>query len=347
MKNRFQRDNNFSISTVVRQKFMNAIQSEVMMKVIDFTREHVGEAAALAIADYEEERRHVLALPPINSVPDLSGFADNGLGVAAFDGNKMVGFLCCYKPFSNAYDISGVCGVFSPMGGNAAVSENRAKIYAAMYQAAGEKWIRAGAASHAVTLYAHDKEAQEQFFRYGFGLRCLDAIRPMELIERFPCEEYDFMELSQEEYMLVYPLHTLLNVYQRASPYFMNRKSDTPESFEKSHIRRNSRFFAAKHKGELCAYLKISGNGETFITESDKYRHIAGAFCLHQHRGKGVYQNLINTAITTLKSEGFIHLGVDYESFNPSGSGFWAKCFSEYTHGVVRRIDENMLVNSI
>ncbi len=69
------------------------------------------------------------------------------------------------------------------MGANAAVSKNRPQIYAAMYQAAGEKWIKTGAVSHAICLYAHDEELQQQFFRYGFGLRCLDAIRPMELID--------------------------------------------------------------------------------------------------------------------------------------------------------------------
>ena len=40
-----------------------------------------------------------------------------------------------------------VKGIFSPMGANGAVPENRARIYAAMYQAAGEKWVKAGAVS--------------------------------------------------------------------------------------------------------------------------------------------------------------------------------------------------------
>ncbi len=62
------------------------------------------------------------------------------------------------------------------MGANAAISENRPKIYAAMYQAAGEKWVKAGAVSHAICLYAHDEELQQQFFRYGFGLRCIAII---------------------------------------------------------------------------------------------------------------------------------------------------------------------------
>jgi len=33
-------------------------------------------------------------------------------------------------------------------------------------------------------------------------------------------------------------------------------------------------------------------------------------------------------------------LGVDFESFNPTASNFWLKYFTEYTHSVVRRIDD-------
>ncbi len=73
-----------------------------------------------------------------------------------------------------------------------------------MYQAAaGAKWVKAGAVSHAICLHAHNEELQRQFFLYGFGLRCLDAIRPMELIDCEPCENYDFIELSKAEFYYV------------------------------------------------------------------------------------------------------------------------------------------------
>lgn len=312
------------------------------MIISDFTHIHAEEAVALSIASYEEARDKIPVLPKTAVFPDLTSFADNGLGVAAFENGMMIGFLCCYKPFDNAFGSTRVKGVFSPMGGNAAIAGNRAKIYAAMYQAAGDKWVRVGAVSHAVSLYAYDREALEQFFRYGFGLRCIDAIRPMELIDCAQCGEYEFSELPQTEYMSVYPLHTMLNLHQRTSPYFMNRGPDTPESFKNSYIKRKSRFFAAKYNGELCAYLKILSTGETFITNHEKYRHIGGAFCLPEHRGRGVYQNLLNFSIAVLKNEAFAFLGVDFESINPTGYGFWTKYFTAYTYGLARRIDEKI-----
>lgn len=312
------------------------------MKIIDFEKQHIEEAKSIVLANYEEEQRLVTGLPMISDVPDLNGFAESGLGVAAFDGGNLIGFLGCYLPFDNAFGSTDVKGIFSPMGANAALSTNRSKIYAAMYQAAGAKWVKAGAVSHAICLYAHDKGLQRQFYCYGFGLRCVDAIRPMELIDCKPCADYDFSELPKDEYQFVYPLDLALNRHYHKSPFFMNRKPETREEFIVSSEQEGVRYFAAKQNGKLCAFLKISASGETFAATGNTYRHINGAYCLPEHRGKDAYQNLLNFTISKLKTEGYTQLGVDFESFNPTARGFWLKYFTAYTHGVVRRIDERI-----
>ena len=255
-------------------------------------------------------------------IPDLNVFAENGLGVVAFENGKMIGFLCCCEPFDNAFRATDVRGIFSPMGAHAAVSENRSKIYAAMYQAAAEKWVKVGAVSHAICLYAHDEEIQWHFFRYGFGLRCLDAVRPMELIDCEPCIGYDFVELSKDECRSAYPLYLALYRHYRESPFFMNRNQETQVEFTVSAMQDEGRYFVAKQNGNLCAFLKIAATGETFVATGNTYRHIRGAYCLPEHRGKGLYQNLLNFTISTLKREGYTRLGVDFESFNPTGRGF-------------------------
>lgn len=313
------------------------------MEIKDFERQHIEEAKAIALACYCEEQLAAKALPTVSDIPDLSNFAENGLGIAAFDGGDMVGFLTCSTPFDNAFGSTDVKGIFSLMGAHAAVSKNRSKIYAAMYQAAGAKWVRAGAVSHAICLYAHDEELQRQFYRYGFGLRCMDAIRPMELIDCKPCAGYDFSELSKDDYHLVHPLDMVLNRHLRQSPFFANRRPETREEFISSSLKEGARYFVAKQNSELCAFLKISASGETFAASGDTYRHITGAYCLPEHRGKGVYQNLLNFTISALKKEGYTQLGVDFESINPAAYGFWLKYFTAYSHGVVRRIDERIL----
>ena len=139
----------------------NMIRFEERNKMIiqDFEPKHIEEAMGIALSAYNYERAFTWDLPLISSIPILKQLSENGLGVAAFEGGKMVGFLCSVEPFENAFRSTDVRGVFSPMGANGADMENHGKIYAALYQAAAKKWVKAGAMSHAICLYEHDEEA--------------------------------------------------------------------------------------------------------------------------------------------------------------------------------------------
>ncbi|MFL0245657.1 hypothetical protein [Candidatus Clostridium stratigraminis] len=101
------------------------------MRILDFEIEHVEEAKLIAIANYNEEREYVPILPAIDVLPDLECFASNGLGVVAFDKGKMVGFLCCYMPWENAFN-SMANGTFSPIHAHGSIKENRSMIYKRM-----------------------------------------------------------------------------------------------------------------------------------------------------------------------------------------------------------------------
>ena len=311
------------------------------MQIVDFTTAHIEQAAQIAKQNYDEERGFVPALPPIDTVPDLTPYAENGLGVVAFESDTMVGFLCAVGPFKNAFRSTEATGVFSPMGANAAIGENRANTYARMYQAAGEKWARVGAASHGICLYANDAETQQQFFRYGFGLRCIDAIKDIDEIDVPPCVGYDFVELTPDELTQILPLDHMLDAHMAASPTFILRPSDTLDSFTKNKIERfNTIYFTARIQDQMVAYIAAGHDGETFIQDSPNYLHIRGAFCLPEYRGKGLNKNLLNLLMQNLRAQGYTRLGVDFESINPTAYGFWLKYFDAYTHSVVRRIDE-------
>lgn len=310
------------------------------MQIYDFTMSHIEEAAQLAIQCYERERSFVPNLPTVESVPSLKQFADNRLGVAAYEKDTMVGFLCCFPPFRNAFASTDAVGVFSPMGANGAIGDDRARIYARMYQAAGEKWVRAGASSHAICLYTHEEEVLKQFFRYGFGLRCIDAIRGMDEIAAPPCEGYNFYELAPEDVLKVLPLENILNEYYINSPFFMYREPNDKAEFLKSCEELQSIYFVAEAQGQVVAFLRAELDGETFIQNTPGYLHVKGAYCMPEHRGKGIHQRLLSMLVQKLRANGYTRLGVDFESFNPTGYIFWLKYFDAYTHSVVRRIDE-------
>lgn len=313
-----------------------------MLKLVPFSQEHIPAALTIARTRYEAERRHTSWLPQIQAFPDLRPFAQNGMGVAALEGESLAGYLCGVSPFRHAFGSTDAVGVFSPIHANGAVGEHRGEIYARMVQAAAEKWARAGAASHAVCLYAHDSEGQAQLFRYGYGLRCMDATRPAVPLNAPPCPGYTLRELGTEELLEAYPLERKLDEHMAQSPTFILRPSQSPQKFLLNVRQEHSRIFAAFFGGRAVAYYKLTEHsGETFLTCLPQTQHIHGAFCLPEHRGKGVAAALLDYVLQVLQAEGVQHLGVDFESINPAADRFWHKYFAVYTHSVTRRVDEH------
>lgn len=318
-----------------------------MIEIKIFTHAQISDASALVLVCYNEERHHVPALPPMDCIPDLTQFADNGLGVAAFENEKMLGFLCFYSPWDNAFGTTYAKGTFSPAHGHGVAhdltAENRNKIYRQLYQAAAEKWVNNGIVSHCIALYAHDAAALKAFYTYGFGLRCMDAIRPMVKIDCLPCEGYEYRELPPDGLRFLLELKNGLIAHLGNSPTFLRYPPATEEQLEATHKRRNSRYFCTFYRSRPAAFLEFMDRGENFACDAPDMKNICGAYCLPEHRSRGVYQNLINHAISVLRAEGSARLGVDFESFNPTAYGFWLKYFTAYTHSVVRRIDERIL----
>lgn len=310
------------------------------IRIVDFQREHVAAAARLALADYDRQRAQTPFLPATSEIPDLNPLVEGGLGVAALEGEQLAGYMLCLGPFTNAFRSTDATGVWSPNHLNAATPENREGIYARLYQAAAEKWARAGATSHGIGLYAWDAGTQALFFRYGFGMRCADGIREMREIGAPVPDGFAFRRLAPDEAGLAYPLEGMLDAHMAESPTFMLRPSETEEAFLKGASAPDTHFYAAFKNGVIAAYLKIARDGETFITEEPDYIHVNGAYCLPECRGAFVMENLLNCAIRDLKAAGYARLGVDFESINPAAHRFWGKHFDIYTCSVARRIDE-------
>ncbi len=298
----------------------------------------------LARADYDRERAAVPALPPVDALPNLEQFADNGLGMAAFDGDELLGFLCFYTPWDNAFTTN-ARGTFSPIHAHSTVAHDRERIYKRLYQAAADKLVRMGVGCHAVGLYAHDAAAIHAFYTYGFGLRCVDAIRPMERLRSTAAavDGFDFCELSSERKLDILPLGNLLVEHLGNSPMFMHHPLWDADALGERLRRESARYFAAYRDGGMVAYIKIADHGENFACDDAGMQNICGGSCVPEHRGTGLYAHLLDYTIGVLAAEGYTRLGVDFESFNPTAYGFWLKHFTAYTHSVVRRIDEKAL----
>ena len=312
------------------------------MNTVTFEKQHIEEAKAIAFANYQEERSFVGTLPEIERMPDLDWFAENGLGVAALEDGELVVFLCCVGPLDNAF-ASQVKGTFSPIHAHGALTEDRELIYRRMYQAAAEKWISRGILYHAIGLYAHDTQAIGAFFQYGFGLRCIDAIRPMSRIHCPSAPGFTCRLLRKDEVGAVRQMRVQLSAHLGESPCFIYDAPQMVEDWIAKAEKRDTQVFVAEYDGTAIAFVEAGEDGENFITGMPSMKNICGAFCLPQFRGTGVFANLLSFVVAQLRMQGVTRLGVDYESINPTASGAWGKYFTPYTHSVVRRIEADIL----
>ena len=89
-----------------------------LLKIIDFIEDHAEQALSIAKDNYEKERKSIPILPEFVEFPDFSTFCNNGLGVSAFDENKMLGYLCCYDPFEKVFGTTNIIGLWPPIHGN-------------------------------------------------------------------------------------------------------------------------------------------------------------------------------------------------------------------------------------
>lgn len=313
------------------------------MNIVDFELRHVAEAVCLAEKQLNEERKYV-SLPDV-PVPDLAWMAESPLCVAAEEDGRLIGFMGAWGPFEGMFGTSGMpeakqfTGVFSPVHLHAVAVEAPARTWQRMYQAAAEKWAKAGAVYHALAFYGHDERARREMFRYGFGLRCADAIRLAEPLN-VPCVPgVTVCELPKGSAEAVRGLRIGLDEHLTGSPTFMLRNHEVRQKWLEDVKGRDSRLFVAQAEGKNVAFMELCGEGENFLTFHPGMANICGAYCLPEFRGRGVAQLLLDFILKTLQAEGVRWLGVDYETMNPTAAGFWEKYFQPYTGSLVRRID--------
>lgn len=313
------------------------------MNIVDFELCHMAETVCLAKKQLNKACAEVNGLPEV-SVPELSGLA-NGLGVAAMENGRMVGYLGAYGPFKGMFGTWGTgyedrfVGVFSPVEAHGVAEDAPPRTWQRMYQAAADKWVRAGAVHHAIALYAHDAAAKAALFRYGFGQRCADAIRKVEPLNAEAVPGVECRELPAGSAEEVRTLRRELDMHLCQSPCFMARTDESRHAWLEEVKHRDSRLFAAMVEDRAIAFIEVTENGENFITAHPDMLNICGAYCEIAWRGKGVSKALLDFVLRTLQAEGLRWLGVDYESINPTAVGFWEKYFAPYTASVVRRVD--------
>ena len=317
-----------------------------------FTEKHIDEAVLLAKAEWEAERASCPDLPCYPFEERLNQILwwlsnQNFGGKAAFCDGKLVGYLLFAGPWDGMFGNGK--GVFSPLGGSAFsyAYENRGKLASMLFAAVAQELADAGIFSCALSRYAHDEEIAKSFVLNGFGIRCMDAVRSVESLEKQNAQnisdEVQFEELTREQFAEVAHLQRGLHRHLLNAPVFFPLPGCGFEAWFSEWIQRETmRIFAARAEGRVIGFISVDEEGENFITEYVGMKNICGAYFEEEYRGNGIAQGLLAFLGDTLKAEGVTHVGVDCETMNPTALRFWEKYFVPYTYSFARRFDERV-----
>lgn len=303
---------------------------------------HIDQAVALALTGYVHEREHVPALGWEGSPPALrraiADLVQHGTGVAALDGDRLMGYLAFIGPIEGFWN-SGI-GCFAPLHGIAVSGVSRARLTSLLFQHAAELMVAQGVEIFAISTYRHDGEVGEGLALNGFGIRNADAIRMVDLpLDVAPAAGIDYREIAWQD---AGPLLSLVNGlvrHLRQGPAFVGVEEFSEEGYAALREHRQSRFFVAFDGAAPIGYLEVTADGENVLTTAPDMVNICGAFLAEAYRGRGIYDGLLGFTLATLRIEGVRRVGVDFETMNPNALHFWTKHFDLYTSSFARRID--------
>jgi len=206
--------------------------------------------------------------------------------------------------------------VFIPEWAHAANGSDRIAIYARMYHHLSEQWVAAGNHTHAISIFAHDEELQNYWFRHAFGMEVIDAVltsKPssgpeipgLEIIRaNRPKDVAAFIQMRDE-----------LRRHLAAAPVF-------PPISQGSDIRflreRNTLVFMAYLNGCPAGYMmaQTEADGVSAIVGGVSELGIAGAYVRPRFREKGIAAALLGKIIESGESRRISRIGVDFESTN-------------------------------
>src|SRR5262245_58248443 len=156
--------------------------------IVPFATTHRDPAAALLAARHRRVRETTSALPASFETAAVAGAVLDATlrwpgmaGVAALDGDRLVGFLAgamVLMPPTNrsAPFLAPRAGVV-PYHGHATAPEAASEIWAAMYEALAPAWVDAGCYAHYVHLAPCEAGAEEAWRGLGFARDTVAALR--------------------------------------------------------------------------------------------------------------------------------------------------------------------------
>ena len=317
-----------------------------MLKIIPFREEHLQDAARLVSDRYQRLREQVPDLPQRYSkvsslVPLLQDILKPGIpGVAAIQGNRLVGFLTGW----HMPDFRGKRSIYSPEWANAAVLDDSARIYEALYSRISGDWLAEKYSAHYLSIFPNDLQALQQWNWLGFGMFSVDALRALDpittgeagvQIRRAALQDVDRVMALQDE----------LWEYMKSPPIFFLSKRYDRKYYEEWLQDPEKVVWLACSQNEPLAFMRMgpADNDVCTIIVDEKTTSIYAAFTREPARRGGIATALLAHALEFAHDCGYERCAVSFEPMNPLGSRFWLRYFQPVCYSFLRNINDRLI----
>jgi len=315
------------------------------LEIIPLQDKHLDDAAALVAARFRALRRQVAPLPiryqdPGEIRPLLGDLAAKAPGVAAFRGDRLVGFLLGMRPFN----WRGRRSVYSPEWAHAADPADSRNLYQQMYAHLSARWVANGCFTHLVTLMADDRSAVDGWHWLGFGMCGVDAMRDLSPLPANP-SPVEVRRAGPEDTEAVVALGEGLDRYMAGAPIFMAFVSrQTQRPFMDWLADPAGATWLAYQSGRPAALMGVgpAGDDRCLIVQDPGTAGVEPAFTAERARRGGLASALLERSIAWAREAGYERLAVDFEPENLLGSRFWLSNFQPVCYSLARVVDERV-----
>ncbi len=255
----------------------------------------------------------------------------NGLGVAAADGERVLGFMV---PLACVL-WGGPAAYIAEWGWAAADGE----MVMALYAAAAPRWVDEGRLLHAITAWAGEPGLEEAWHGLGFGRVVVDAVRDLGPVKE-PGAAVLVRRAGPEDAGTLACLERALWEHMAAPP--VCRVHPPPGGLADAVERLTDParpVWFAESDGTDLGFVSLQVEGDTpAVLRSPGLVYCDGAFVEHEARRQGVGAALLAAALDWAREEGFTGCTVDFESANPEAARFWPRAgFRPVLHFLARR----------
>jgi ribosomal protein S18 acetylase RimI-like enzyme len=313
-----------------------------MLTITPLTPSDIPLAAKQFAIRFSGSRRTLPLLPssyedPARATEGLAGMASAGRALAAWDGNRLAGYLGWYE--IDNFRRASHRAAYVPEWGFYAQPGREAQVVRALYRSASELWSTQGCSEHAITLLAGDNASRDAWFWSGFGLLVIDAVRSLDPIGAPIVPGYAVRRAEQADIPLLVEIEAEHDLHYTRPPVFMAApKPDDAGAFERFLAVADNSAWLASREDEVAGYLRVEGSGfgAADVVQGENGAAVTGEYVRPAHRGMGLAPALLDAALAYYRGLGKVRLTVDFESTNPEAAAFWPRYFTPACYSLLR-----------